>query len=82
MGGTKPTMDGLKAAVTANITVTIDIRANDRGKVRVDAVWKLESLNDPRHYVGIYYRFNPRVSMCTYTHKCTYTRASPTATPR
>ena len=50
MGGTKPTMDGLRAAVRAN---TIDIRAHGKDRVRVDVVWNQESINDPRHYVGI-----------------------------
>ena len=43
-------MDGLEAAVRAN---TIDARANDKGRVRVDVVWNQESINDPRRYVGI-----------------------------
>ena len=34
-------------------TVTIDIHANDKGRVWVDVAWKQESVNDPRHYVGI-----------------------------
>ena len=50
MGGTTPAMDGLRAAVRAN---TFDIRANDKDRVRVDVVWNQESINDPRHYVGI-----------------------------
>ena len=47
MGGTKPTMDGLRAAVWAD---TIDIRANDKDRVGVDAVWNQESINAPRFY--------------------------------
>ena len=50
MGDTKPAMDSLRAAVRAN---TIDIRANDKDRVRVDVAWNQESTNDPRHYVGI-----------------------------
>ena len=50
MGGTKPTMDGLRAAVRAN---TMEMRANDKDRVRVDVVWNQESGNDSRHYVGI-----------------------------
>ena len=46
-------MDRLRAAVRATITVTIDIRANDKDRVRVDVVWNQESVSDPRHYVGI-----------------------------
>ena len=46
-------MDDLSAAVRANITVTIDITANDKDRVGVDVAWKQESVNDPRHYVGI-----------------------------
>ena len=53
MGGTKPAMDGRRAVVRAYFTVIIDIRANDKGTVRVDVVWKQESAIDPRHYVGI-----------------------------
>ena len=52
MGGAKPTMDGLRTAVRANITVTIDIRANDKDRARVDVVWNQESVNDSRHFVG------------------------------
>ena len=33
MGGTNPTMDRLRAAVEANITVTLDIRARDEDRV-------------------------------------------------
>ena len=73
MGGTKPTMEGLGAAVRANITITIDRRANDKDRVRVDVVWTQESVNDPRNYVGIQYRFRLRACMCIYTHKCRYT---------
>ena len=51
MGGTKPTMDGLRAAVKAH---TVDIRRNDKDRCRVDVVCNQESINDPRHYVGIY----------------------------
>ena len=50
MAGTKPTMDGLKAAVRANITATIDRRANDKDRRRVDVAWTQNSVNDPRHY--------------------------------
>ena len=50
MGGTKPTMDGLGAAVWAN---TIDIKKNEKDRVRVYVAWNQESINDPRHYVGI-----------------------------
>ena len=57
-----------RAAVRANITVTIDRRANDKDRVRVDVVWTQEPVNDPRHYVGTYCRFNLRFSMCIYTH--------------
>ena len=46
-------MDRLRAAVRATITVTIDIRANDKDRVRVDVVWNQESVSGPRHYVGI-----------------------------
>ena len=53
MGGTKPTMDRLRAAVRANITATIDIRADDKDRVRVDVAWHQESVSAPRHYVGI-----------------------------
>ena len=53
MGGAKATMDDLRAAVRANITVTMDITANDKDKVGVDVAWKQESVHDPRHYVGI-----------------------------
>ena len=34
MGGAKPTMDRLRAAGRANVTVTIDIRANDKDWVK------------------------------------------------
>ena len=47
-------MDRLRAAVRANISATIDIRANDKDRVRVDVVWNQESVSDPRHYAGIY----------------------------
>ena len=40
-------MDGLKAAVRANITFTFDTRSNDKDRVGVDVV------SDPRQYVGI-----------------------------
>ena len=51
MGGTKPTMDGLRrAAAGAN---TIDVMAKDKDGVRVDVVWNQESINDPRHYADI-----------------------------
>ena len=53
MGGTKHTMDRLGAAVRAHITVTMDIRANDKDRVRVNVVWNQESASDPLHYVGI-----------------------------
>ena len=53
MGATKATSDGLRAAVRANIKVTIDIRVNDSDGVRVDVVWNEESVNDHLHYVGI-----------------------------
>ena len=53
MGVAKPTMDRLRVAGKANITVTIGIRANDKDRVRVDVVWNQESFSDPRHYVGI-----------------------------
>ena len=53
MGGTKPTTGRRRPAVRANVTVTIDIRANDKDRVRVDVVWNQESDSDPRHYVGI-----------------------------
>ena len=53
MGGTKPTMEGLGAAVRANIAIAIDRRADDRDRVRVDVLWTQESVNDPRNYVGI-----------------------------
>ena len=43
-------MDGLRAAVWA---ITIDIRANDKDRVRVDVVWNQDSSNEPRHHVGI-----------------------------
>ena len=58
MGGTKATKDDLRAAVKANITVTSDIIATDKDRVGVDVAWKQESVNDPRHYVGIQYTFN------------------------
>ena len=35
------------------ILVTSDITANDKDRVGVDVAWKQESVNDPRHYVGI-----------------------------
>ena len=38
MGGTKATIDDLRAVVRANITVTIDITANDKDRVGVDVV--------------------------------------------
>ena len=38
MSGTKAAIDGLTAAVRTNITVTIDIKANDKDKVWVNAV--------------------------------------------
>ena len=54
MGGTTATMDDLRAAAGANITITINITANDKDdRVGVDVAWKQESANDPRHYVGI-----------------------------
>ena len=56
MGGTKATIDDLKAAVKANMTVTIDITANDKDRVGVDVIWNQESVDEPRqprHYVGI-----------------------------
>ena len=33
--------------------IPVDIRANDKDRVRVDVVWNQESINDPRRYVGI-----------------------------
>ena len=39
--------------MTLACTVTIDIAANDKDRVGVDVVWNQESVNDPRHYVGI-----------------------------
>ena len=62
-------MHGLRAAVRA---VTIERRANDKDRVRVDVVWTLESVNDPRHYVGIWYRLITFGLACVYTHRCTY----------
>ena len=56
MGGTKATIDDLKAAVKANMTVTIDMTANDKDRVGVDVIWNQESVDEPRqprHYVGI-----------------------------
>ena len=53
MGGAKSTTDDLRAAVRANITVTIDIRGNDKGRVSVDVVRNPEPVNDVRHYAGI-----------------------------
>ena len=50
MGGTKPTMDGLRAAVWAK---TIDTRAHVKDRVRVDVVGNQESINDLCHYAGI-----------------------------
>ena len=50
-------MDGLSAAVRGN---TIDIRANDKDRVRVDVAWNQEPITEPRHYVGIPYTFNLR----------------------
>ena len=46
-------MDGLRSTVTSSFSVTIGIRANDKEKVGVDVVRNQESVNDPRHYVGI-----------------------------
>ena len=46
-------MDGRKAAVRANMTVTIDRRAKDEDRVWIDAAWTQESVNDSRHHVGI-----------------------------
>ena len=66
MGGTKPIMDGLRAAVRAN---TIDIRANAKDRVRVDVVWNQEPSSDPRDYVGISCRFCLRGSMCIYARQ-------------
>ena len=81
MGGTKPTMDGLRAVVRAN---AVGIRANDKDTVRVDVVWNQESVNDARHYAGMKYRLNLGVSVCVYTHIDVHThiRASPTTSPR
>ena len=31
----------------------IDMRANDKDRVRVDVVWNQQSVSDPRHYAGI-----------------------------
>ena len=76
-------MDRLRAAARANTTVTIDMRANDKDRVRVDVVWNQESVSDPRHYVGIWYRFNLTVSMCIYTDMYIHAYGpSPTANPR
>ena len=36
-----------------NIKFTIDIRAHDKDRVRVDALWNQGSVNDRRHCVGI-----------------------------
>ena len=43
----------IRAAVTANIPVTIDIRANGKDRVRVDVLWNQESVKDPRHCIGM-----------------------------
>ena len=53
MGGKKATIDDLRAAVWANITANFDINANEKGRVGVDVAWQQESVNDPRHYVGM-----------------------------
>ena len=53
MGGTKAAIDDLRAAVRANITITIDITSNDKDRVGVDVAWNQEAVNDPRHYVGV-----------------------------
>ena len=42
MGGTKPIMDGLRAAAVR--AITIDIMVNDKDRVRVDVVWNQESI--------------------------------------
>ena len=39
--------------MTLGYTVTIGITANDKDRVGFDVVWNQESVNDPRHYVGI-----------------------------
>ena len=72
MGGTKTTIDDLRAAVKANITATFDITANDKAKVGVDVARNQESVNDSRHCAGIQHTFKLRVNMCIHTHKCAY----------
>ena len=67
--------------MTLGCTVTIDITANDKDRVGVDVVWNQESVNDPRHYVGVWYTFNLRVSMCVHINVHTRIRASPAASP-
>ena len=52
MGGTKTTIDDLRAAVKANITANFDITANDKDRVGVDVARNQESINDSRHYAG------------------------------
>ena len=39
--------------MTLGCAVTIDITANDKGRVGVDVVWNQESVKDPGFYVGI-----------------------------
>ena len=53
LGGTKATIDDLRAAVRANITATFDIPANGKDRVGVDVAWSQESVNNPRLYFGI-----------------------------
>ena len=52
MGGTKTTINDLRAAVKANITATFDITADGKDRVGVDLARNQESVNDSRHYAG------------------------------
>ena len=65
VGGAKPTMDGLRAAVWANTT---DIRATDKDRVTVDVVWSQESILT---ILVIMLVFSTGVALglaCVYTH--------------
>ena len=53
MGGTKTTIDDLRAAVKANSTATFDITVNDKDRVGADVAGNQESINFSRHYAGI-----------------------------
>ena len=82
MGGTKAAIDDLRAAVRANITMTIDITSNDKDRVGVDVAWNRRQLT----ILVIMLVSSTRLTLklvCAYTHIYVHTRiqASPASSP-